>query len=88
MALTNYLLQSIFFGFVFYSYGLGWFARLGIGITLAGGLAFYCAQLAWSRWWLQRFCFGPFEWLWRSVSYLEWQPFRRAGWKTRWRETA
>ena len=77
MALTNYLLQSVIFGFVFYNYGLGWFARLGVGITLVGGVVIYCAQLAWSRWWLRRFYFGPFEWLWRSVSYLRWQPFRR-----------
>jgi uncharacterized protein len=70
MAFTNYLLQSITFGFIFYSYGFGWFGRLGVGITLAGGLAFYCAQLLWSQWWLRRFYFGPFEWLWRSFSVV------------------
>jgi uncharacterized protein len=78
MALTNYLLQSIVFGFVFYSYGFGLFASVGVGLTLLGGLMFYLLQLLWSRWWLQRFYFGPLEWLWRSVSYLRWQPFMRA----------
>lgn len=77
MALTNYLIQSIVFGFAFYSYGLGWFARLGVAMTMVGGIVFYCVQLAWSRWWLGRFDFGPFEWLWRSISYLRWQPFMR-----------
>ena len=78
MALTNYLLQSVVFGFVFYGYGLGWFARIGVAAAMVGGMIFYCVQLAWSAWWLRRYCFGPFEWLWRSISYLRWQPFRRA----------
>ena len=77
MALTNYMLQSIVFGFVFYSYGLGWFASVGVGAALVGGLVFYLTQLAWSRWWLRRFYFGPLEWLWRSISYLQWQPLMR-----------
>jgi len=80
MALTNYLTQSIVFGLVFYSYGLGWFGRWGVGVTLAGGMALYCAQLWLSQWWMKRFYFGPFEWLWRSISYRKWQPL--------WRENA
>ncbi len=77
MALTNYLSQSVIFGFIFYSYGLGWFGRVGLVATLLGGLAVYCMQLVISQWWLQRFHFGPCEWLWRSFSYLKWQPFAR-----------
>jgi uncharacterized protein len=77
MALTNYLVQSIVFGFVFYSYGLRWFGTVGVAAALAGGALLYLAQLAWSGWWLRRFWFGPAEWLWRSISYLEWQPFLR-----------
>ena len=77
MALTNYLLQSVIFGFVFYSYGLGWFGRVGLVAALLGGLTVYFMQLAISQWWLQRFHFGPCEWLWRSVSYRKWQPFAR-----------
>jgi protein-S-isoprenylcysteine O-methyltransferase Ste14 len=77
MALTNYLLQFVVFGFIFYGYGLGQFGSWGVGLTCAAGLVFYCAQLAASHWWLQRFHFGPFEWLWRSVSYRQWQPLYR-----------
>ncbi|MGH9846189.1 MAG: DUF418 domain-containing protein [Blastocatellia bacterium] len=29
MALTNYVMQSVVLGFIFYSYGLGLFGRLG-----------------------------------------------------------
>jgi uncharacterized protein len=73
MALTNYLLQSVIFGFVFYSYGLGLYGRIGVVATLLGGVFVYCIQLAMSDWWLKRFRFGPCEWVWRSVSYLQWQ---------------
>lgn len=76
-ALTNYLAQSIVFGFVFYGYGLALFSALGVGVTMVGGTLLYCAQAAFSLWWLRRFHFGPFEWLWRSISYLQWQPFLR-----------
>ena len=58
MALTNYLTQSIVFGFVFYGYGLGRFGTMGVGVTLLAGAIFYCIQLAWSRWWLRRFRSG------------------------------
>ncbi|MFL6446285.1 MAG: DUF418 domain-containing protein [Bryobacteraceae bacterium] len=88
MALSNYLLQSIVCGFAFYGYGLGLFGRVGIGLTLAGGIALYCTQCAASRWWLRRFYFGPFEWLWRSISYRRWQPFLREEARTISREKA
>jgi uncharacterized protein len=87
MALTNYLLQSIIFGFVFYSYGLALFGTWGSGLTLFTGAVFYTIQSAASRWWLGRFYFGPFEWLWRSISYMQWQPFTREQARTFPRET-
>ena len=31
------------------------------------------------NWWVSRFRFGPLEWLWRSATYLKWQPMRAAG---------
>ncbi|MCC6392381.1 MAG: DUF418 domain-containing protein, partial [Bryobacterales bacterium] len=34
----------------------------------------YAAQLAFSTWWLNRFRFGPFEWVWRSLTYGYRQP--------------
>jgi len=77
MALTNYLLQSVVFGFIFYSYGLGMFGRVSVVSALLGGTIFYCLQLEYSRWWINRFAYGPVEWLWRSIAYLQWQPFWR-----------
>lgn len=69
MALTNYLAQSIILGFIFYGYGLGLFGKLGSARAALIGIALYAAQLAFSRAWLRRFRFGPFEWLWRSLTY-------------------
>src|ERR1017187_9416284 len=77
MALTNYLLQSIVLGCVFYGYGFGLFGRIGSAAAAGIGVALYIAQVQLSRLWLRRFRFGPFEWLWRSLAYGRRQPMRR-----------
>ena len=35
-------------------------------------------MLGWSKPWLERFRYGPFEWLWRSLARMELQPMRKA----------
>jgi uncharacterized protein len=40
-------------------------------------LAVWMVVLAFSRFWMRRFFFGPLEWLWRSLTYREREPFRR-----------
>jgi uncharacterized protein len=77
MAFTNYLMQSVIFGWIFYGYGLGLFSRLGAASALGIGIVVYAAQSAFSRWWLRRYWYGPVEWLWRSLMYGEAQPLRR-----------
>ena len=37
----------------------------------------WALQLWWSKAWLDRYRFGPAEWLWRSATYLRRQPLRR-----------
>jgi uncharacterized protein len=78
MALTNYLSQSLVFALLFYGFGLGLFGRLAPAAAAGLGMALYVGQLAFSRWWLSRYCFGPFEWLWRSMTYGRAQPMRVA----------
>ncbi len=75
MALTNYLLHSIICTTIFLPYGLGLFGKITHwqGIILV--LIIFGLQIPFSRWWLSKFRFGPFEWLWRSLTYLKWQPF-------------
>jgi uncharacterized protein len=77
MAFTNYLAQSIIFGWIFYGYGLGLFGRLGTASALAIGLAVYVAQVIFSAWWLKRYRYGPVEWLWRTLMYGTAQPMRQ-----------
>jgi uncharacterized protein len=76
MAFTNYVMQSVVFGWLFYGYGLGLFAKVGVATALAIGTSVYAAQLIFSAHWLLRYRFGPLEWLWRSAMYGAWQPFR------------
>ncbi len=78
MALTNYLLQTILCVLIFYGYGLGLFGHVGRAGQWLVVLAVWAFQLVASPWWLERFRFGPFEWLWRSMTYLRLQPFRRS----------
>jgi uncharacterized protein len=74
MALTNYVAQSVIFGWILYGYGLGQFGRLGITQTLAIGVAVYAAQVLFSTWWLRSYRHGPLEWLWRTLMYGVRQP--------------
>ena len=76
MAFTNYLMQSIIFGFIFFGYGLGQFGRMSATAALVLGVAVYIAQVFFSKWWLRRYRFGPIEWLWRSLMYGVAQPVR------------
>lgn len=77
MALTNYLLQSLVGTLIFYSYGLGLFGQAGISQLLLLAVSLFVVQVILSHWWISRYRFGPAEWLWRSLSYLEAQPLRR-----------
>ncbi|HHW4678092.1 MAG TPA: DUF418 domain-containing protein [Xylella sp.] len=78
MALSHYLLQSVVCTLIFYGYGLGFFECLPRIWQLPFAIALFLFQVVLSRWWLQRFRFGPCEWLWRSFTYLRWAPFRVA----------
>jgi uncharacterized protein len=78
MALTNYLLQSLTFTTVYYSYGLGLYGELGPAAALVLAIGIYATELALSAWWLRHHAFGPVEWLWRSLTYGHPQPMRVA----------
>jgi uncharacterized protein len=76
-AFTNYLGTSILMTTLFYGYGLGLYgsmSRIELWLVV---LAMWALMLLWSKPWLERFQYGPFEWLWRSLSRLELQPMRR-----------
>jgi uncharacterized protein len=76
-AFTNYLGTSIAATFIFYGWGLGLYGTMDRPqlYLVAGAL---CAiMLLWSKPWLDRYRYGPFEWLWRSLARGAPQPMRR-----------
>ena len=77
MALTNYLAHTIICTTLFYGHGLGWFGYLSRGSLLIVVVTIWLLQLWLSPIWLKHFRFGPFEWLWRSLTYWKLQPMRR-----------
>lgn len=77
MALTNYLMQSLVWIFVFYGYGLGLWQQIGHAWFPLLVVGFFGLQVLFSHWWLKHFHFGPAEWLWRTITYLKLQPMRR-----------
>jgi uncharacterized protein len=77
MPLTNYLTQSVAGTFLYYGYGLNMRLTLGKLSGLLVAVCVYAVQILISRWWLNRFQFGPCEWLWRTLTYVRLQPMRR-----------
>lgn len=75
MAFTNYLSQSIITSIIFYGFGL--FATLQRYEIYYIVTAIWLFQIVTSHIWLRYFRFGPFEWIWRSLTYLKKQPMKR-----------
>ena len=69
MALTNYILQSVFGLFLFHGFGLGLWNELARGQLYLVVFAEWVVLLAFSVWWLRGHRYGPLEWLWRSATY-------------------
>ena len=76
MAFTNYLMQSIICTWFFYGYGFGNYNKLYFHQLYYVVLAVWIFQLIFSSIWLRYFRFGPFEWLWRSLTYWKKQPMK------------
>ncbi|MEO5809218.1 MAG: DUF418 domain-containing protein [Sphingomicrobium sp.] len=80
MAFTNYLGTSIIASLIFYGDGLALFGHLSRFEAWAAAVpGMWLLMLAWSKPWLDRFRYGPFEWVWRSLARWEFQSMRRRG---------
>jgi uncharacterized protein len=76
-AFTNYLGTSIVMMFVFHGWALGLFGQLNRPqLYLVVALA-CVGMLAWSKPWLDRFRYGPLEWLWRCLTYRTLFPLKK-----------
>ncbi len=74
MAFTNYLVTSLICTTLFYGYGFGWYGEMSRAEIYLVVFAIWAAILLWSKPWLERFGYGPLEWLWRSLSRGKLQP--------------
>jgi uncharacterized protein len=76
-AFTNYLGTSIIMTALFNGWGFGLFgtmSRIELWLVVLG---MWALMLLWSKPWLDRYQYGPFEWLWRSLSRWSPQPMAR-----------
>ena len=76
LGLTNYIMQSVFGLLVFAPFFLG-ISHLNTAGNILVALLIYSFQIILSIWWLRYFTYGPFEWLWRSATYMKKVPFRK-----------
>lgn len=75
MALSNYLIQTIIANIIFIGFAqYGNFQRYELTYIV---IAIWIFQLTLSTIWLKHFNFGPFEWLWRSLTYGKLQSFKK-----------
>ncbi|MEO2078547.1 MAG: DUF418 domain-containing protein [Bacillus sp. (in: firmicutes)] len=75
MALTNYILQTVFM--LLAGNVLHLFHQLTYIQSLYLCLTILAIQLVFSTIWLKFFRFGPLEWLWRMATYFERLPIRK-----------
>lgn len=71
MSLSNYLFQSLIGVTLFYNFGFGLYRYLGSTWSLIYGIIFVSLQIAISNFWFKHFHYGPFEWLWRAITYFD-----------------
>jgi uncharacterized protein len=76
-AFTNYLGTSLVMTTIFYGYGFGLYGLVDRPMLWLFVIGAWAIMLLWSKPWLDRFCYGPLEWVWRSFARWQRQPMRR-----------
>lgn len=69
MALTNYIMQSVFGIIIFYGVGFALGATLGLIYVEMIAAVIFLLQITYSHLWLSGLQFGPLEWAWRMLTY-------------------
>ena len=78
MAFSNYLGTSLVMTTIFYGYGFGLFGELHRAQLYVLVVGQWLLILGWSKPWLRYFRYGPFEYIWRSLSRGRLVSFRQA----------
>ena len=76
-AFTNYLGTSVLMMLVFHGWAGGLFGELTRPWLYAVMAGAWVVMLLWSKPWLDRFRYGPLEWLWRCLTYGRIFPLKR-----------
>lgn len=69
MSMSNYLLQSVVFTMIFYSYGLGLYGTISYSTGFIMVFVFFGLQVLASKWWISHYQYGPLEYIWRWGTY-------------------
>ncbi|MEZ4902412.1 MAG: DUF418 domain-containing protein [Spirosomataceae bacterium] len=75
MALTSYLTQTLVGWIIFFGFGFDLLGRVSPAVGYLIGIGVFLAQIVFSKFWLNRFYYGPVEWAWRSLTYFKVQAF-------------
>lgn len=68
MSLTNYLTQSMIGSLFFYHWGV--YLHIGITYSFLFGIALFMVQLTFCTVWMKYFSHGPFEGLWKRLTWI------------------
>ncbi|MEO6284387.1 MAG: DUF418 domain-containing protein [Dyadobacter sp.] len=77
MAFSNYLIQNIMGGLIFYGFGFNYFNDLERYQLYLIVPCIWLVNILFSYIWLHYFRMGPFEWIWRSLTYWSLQPMSK-----------
>jgi uncharacterized protein len=77
-AFSNYLGTTLIASLLFNGYGLGLYGHFERWQAWLVAPCFWAVMLLWSKPWLERYRYGPFEWVWRSLARWSPQPMRKA----------
>lgn len=79
MSFTVYLFTTLICTFIFYGTGLGLFGKMERWEQLVTVFVIWIVLLVFSWFWLEKFKYGPVEWLWRYLTYGNKPAMKRSG---------
>lgn len=77
LALSNYMFQTFISIAIFYGIGLGFTGKFGFTVIMIIAICIFAFQVLMSKLWIKYFRFGPFEWIWRQLTYGKYLKIRK-----------
>lgn len=71
MSMSNYIIQSILGGLIFYGWGLGLYEHCGASYGVLIGLGLTIIMGIFCKWWIKHYKQGPFEILWHRATWFK-----------------